>query len=97
MILEIAGEHAEHGSGRYRWELIDPEGNVMLGARGVVLAVERLLDLDGSAPPDPGLYFPDQLLDGQSVLDRLRTMGVRLSGPLPARCRRATRLAAGAR
>ena len=56
----------------------------MLGARGVVLAIERLLGLDGSAPPDPGLYFPEQLLDGQSVLDRLRTMGVRLSGPLPA-------------
>ena len=84
VIVEIAGDHVEHGPGRYRWELIDPEGNVMLGARGVALAIERLLGLDGSAPPGPGLYFPEQLLDGQSVLDRLRAMGVRLSGPLPA-------------
>ena len=84
VIIEIAGEHLEHGPGRYRWELVDPEGNVMLGARGVALAAERLLGLDGSTPPGPGLYFPEQLLDGQAVLDRLRTMGVRLSVPLPA-------------
>ena len=47
VIIEIAGEHVEHGPGRYRWELVDPEGNVMLGARGVALATERLLGLDG--------------------------------------------------
>ena len=84
VIVEIAGKHAEHGPGHYRWELVDPGGNVMLGARGVALATERLLGLDDSAPPDPGLYFPEQLLDGQIVLDRLRAMGVSLSAPLSA-------------
>ena len=58
VIVEIAGEHAEHGPGRYRWELIDPEGNVMLGARGVALAIERLLGLDGSATTWPRALLP---------------------------------------
>lgn len=84
VVFEIAGDHVEHGPGRYRWQLTDPEGNVMLGARGVALATERLLGFDGGLPPGPGLYFPDQLLDGESVVGRIRAMGVDLSGPLPA-------------
>lgn len=76
VVIEIRGEHLRHGIGRYRRELVDPEGYAFLSARGIAIAIERLLGLDGRPAPGPGLYFPETLLEPAAYMQRLRALGV---------------------
>lgn len=78
-IIEIEGEKSDGTTGRFRYEIVDPEGYAALSARGVAVAVEHLLGLAGAPPPGPGLYFPENLVDPGYLLGKLETFGVSVS------------------
>lgn len=76
VIIEVAGEHADRGRGRFRYELVDLEGYAALSARGIAIAIETLLGLAGRPAPKAGLYFPETIIDPQSFVSRLQDLGV---------------------
>ncbi|WP_405078774.1 hypothetical protein ACI48J_14035 [Paenibacillus chitinolyticus] len=63
---------------RKRFVLSDPNGQAHLTALGVLVAVERILGLDGSPPAAGGVHFPETLLNEQHVRNRFEQFGVRL-------------------
>lgn len=66
-----------------RWRFVDPDGNAMLGARGIMLAAERLAGLRGTTPPG-GLYFPEHLISPEDTIGRLGGWGITVvEEPLP--------------
>lgn len=76
VIIEITGEHADRGRGRFRYELVDLEGYAALSARGIAIAIERLLGLTGGPAPKAGLYFPETIMDPHAFVSRLQDLGV---------------------
>ncbi len=70
VMIEITGR-TQDGIVTRRWMVTDPDGNVAFGAKGVVLAAERLLGLDGKPAAGAGLYFVETLLDAEWVLAEL--------------------------
>jgi hypothetical protein len=76
VIIEITGEHADRGEGRFRYELVDLDGYATLSARGIAVAVECLLGLGGRSAPKAGLYLPESILNAQAFVNRLRDLGV---------------------
>jgi hypothetical protein len=76
VIIEIAGEHANRGQGRFRYELVDLDGYATLSARGIAIAVECLLGLGGHSAPKAGLYLPESILDAHAFVERLQDLGV---------------------
>ena len=75
--IEIEGEDLAGRPGVRRWRLIDPEGNAMLGARGIALALERLSGVTDRRP-SPGLYFPEKLVSPEDAVERLSLWGLEL-------------------
>jgi hypothetical protein len=84
VIIEIAGERKDGRTGRFRYELVDNAGYASMSARGIALAVERLLGLDGNAPVPAGLYLPEVLLAPAATIRQLAAFDVRVSAPLPS-------------
>lgn len=78
VIIEITGEREDGTTGRVRHELVDADVHSGLSARGVALAVERLLGLAGGPPVTPGLYHPEGLLHPAAVVERLKEFGTRI-------------------
>lgn len=76
VIIEISGTRATGESGRFRYELIDPEGYAAMSARGVAVAIECLLGLSGRPAPKSGLLFPETLINPAHLIRRLETFGV---------------------
>ena len=76
VIIELAGERLDGAAGRFRYELVDPEGYAAMSAKGVAAAVERLLGLGGEGSPAPGLLLPELLLDPGRLLRLVETLGV---------------------
>jgi hypothetical protein len=81
IIIEIEGERTDGSSGRYRHELVHPQGQAPVTAMGVAITIERLLGLDGSVPVAPGLYFPEVLVDPEHAIRRFEESGLRISVP----------------
>lgn len=75
IILELEGEDAQGHSLQTRHALIHPAGAAPLTGLSVALLLERLLGLDGQPATPPGLYFPYQLLDAATYLQRLKQEG----------------------
>ncbi|MET0287117.1 MAG: hypothetical protein ABW352_21715, partial [Polyangiales bacterium] len=67
------------GTTTRRWKLTDPDGNVALGGKGLTLAIERLLGLDGAPGAGAGLYLPETLLDASWVTAQLPALGLTLT------------------
>lgn len=78
VIIEITGEREDGTTGRVRHEIVDADVHSGLSARGVALAVERLLGLAGGPPVTPGLYHPERLLKPAYVVERLKEFGTRI-------------------
>jgi hypothetical protein len=78
VMIEITG-HAQYGVITRRWMVTDPDGNVAFGAKGLVLAAERLLGLDGKPAAGAGLYFVETLLDAEKVLAELPKLRLTLA------------------
>ncbi len=79
VVIEITGDRLEGGNGRYRYELIDFEGYAAMSARGAAVAIERLLGLEGSPVPRPGLYLPETLIEPGHMVQRLKDFGVQVN------------------
>lgn len=75
--IEIEGEDLSGRPSARRWRLIDPEGNAMLGARGIALVLETLSGVTGQCP-GPGLYFPEKLVSPEAAVERLRLWGMEM-------------------
>jgi hypothetical protein len=67
---------SERGSAHVR----DPHGQAHLTATGAVIALQRVLGLDG-APPPSGIAFPEQTPVPEHALATLRGAGVEVSLP----------------
>lgn len=78
VIIEIVGVHKDGARGRFRYELIDPEGYAAMSARGIAIMVERLLGLAGGSAPGPGLYLPEVIVEPSHLVARLRLFGLDL-------------------
>jgi hypothetical protein len=75
IIIEIEGSRRNGGQGRYRFEVVHPEGQAPLTAAGISLGLGGLLGLDGHPPAPPGLYLPHLLVDPHHAVDVMRTAG----------------------
>jgi hypothetical protein len=78
VIIELTGEREDGTKASVRHELIDGDVHSGMSARGVALAVERLLGLAGGPPVAPGLYHPESLLDPAYVVERMKEFGTRI-------------------
>ena len=76
VIIEIVGVRNDGASGRFRYELVDPEGYAAMSARGIAIMVERLLGLAGGSAPGPGLYLPEVIVQPSHLVARLRLFGL---------------------
>lgn len=74
VIIDLVGEDHAGRPLRTRHAIIHPAGQMPLTGLGVALVLERLAGLVGQ-PSGPGLYFPSQLIDHATYLDRLRRTG----------------------
>ncbi|CAN7326301.1 NAD(P)-dependent oxidoreductase [Bosea sp. LjRoot237] len=58
-----------------RYEVVHPQGQAPLTALGVALATERALGLAGGEALEPGLYFPDGIIDAAYCVARMKEFG----------------------
>ncbi len=78
VIIELTGEREDGTQASVRHGLVDGDVHSGMSARGVALAVERLLGLVGGPPVAPGLYHPESLLDPAYVVERMKELGTRI-------------------
>lgn len=76
VIIEITGTKKTGETGRFRYEMVDPEGYAAMSARGVAVAIECLLGLAGGPAPRAGLLLPETLVQPEYLLERLKAFGV---------------------
>jgi hypothetical protein len=76
IIIELKGRLKNSQDGSARYELFHPGGQAPVTALSVAIAVERLLGLTGDAKVEPGLYFPDSLIEPAYALRRLQEFGM---------------------
>lgn len=81
--IEIEGEDLSGRPSARRWRLMDPQGNAMLGARGIAIALGALAGLTRK-PPAPGLYLPEDLVKPGDAVQRLARWGLDLIEETPA-------------
>lgn len=74
IIINLAGRDQAARPLIKRHAIVHPGGQMPLTGLGVALVLERLAGLAGDKP-EPGLYFPSQLIDHSTYLDRLRAAG----------------------
>lgn len=83
LYIDLQGDPADGGARDRRLIVSAPAGQAHLTGLGVALAAERLLGLDGQAPPPPGFLPPENLLDPDTIVARLRRLGVHISDQPP--------------
>jgi hypothetical protein len=72
IIIEIEGARKDGGQGRYRFEVVHPEGQAPLTATGISLGLGGLLGLDGQPPAPAGLHLPHRLVDPHHAVRVMR-------------------------
>jgi hypothetical protein len=75
IVIEIQGHRRERGPGRYRYEIVHPDGQAPLTAAAISLGLGGLLGLDGHPPAPAGLHLPHLLVDPHHAVDGMRTAG----------------------
>jgi hypothetical protein len=83
MFVDLWGTDERGAPLARRTVISDALGQCHLTAVGALIGAERLLGLDGAAPPAPGLAFPEAVIDPVRALDRLRDYGVGVETGLP--------------
>jgi hypothetical protein len=78
LYIDITGTTAAGETVTRRTLMSDPKGQAHLTGLGVLIGAERLLGLDGAAPPAAGLRLPETTIDPDWALERLRAFGVRI-------------------
>jgi hypothetical protein len=76
IIIELSGKLGNGKTANTRHELFHAGGQAPVTALCVALAVERLLGLAGGPKVEPGLYFPDSLIEPAYALRRLKEFGM---------------------
>ncbi len=76
VITEVTGSRRDGREGRFRWELVDPDGYAALSAKGIAVVVEGLFGLAGKARPEGGLHLPETLVDTGHLMRRLGEFGI---------------------
>jgi hypothetical protein len=76
--VDMTGRLADGPEATVRTLISDPRGQAHLTALGVVIALERVLGLDGRTPPAGGLYGPETLVPPVQAVARLKQFGVQL-------------------
>lgn len=75
IIIQLAGDDLHGKPLHTRHAVVHPAGAAALTGLSVAMILERLLGLDGLPSTPPGLYFPYQLLDASTYLQRLKQEG----------------------
>jgi hypothetical protein len=78
VIIEIAGLRKDGREGRFRWELVDPDGYAALSAKGIAVVIEGLFGLAGKDRPTSGLHLPETLVETSHLVRRLAEFGIAL-------------------
>lgn len=76
VIIEIEGGRRDGRQGRFRRELVDPDGYAALSAKGIAVVIEGLLGLAGRERPGPGLHLPEMLVETGHLMRRLAGFGL---------------------
>jgi hypothetical protein len=76
VIIEIAGMRKDGREGRFRWELVDPDGYAALSAKGIAVVIEGVFGLAGKPRPTSGLHLPETLVDTRHLMRRLAEFGI---------------------
>jgi len=76
LYIDMEGILATGEPGRRRMLVSDPNGQAHLTALGALVALERVLGLDGGMAAAGGVQFPESLLSAADVVSRLRRSGV---------------------
>ncbi|RXT57068.1 hypothetical protein B6S44_01065 [Bosea sp. Tri-44] len=76
VIIEIAGKRRDGRQGRFRWELVDPDGYAALSAKGIAVVIEGLFGLAGKERPTAGLHLPETLVETGHLMRRLAGFGI---------------------
>ena len=76
VIIEITGLRKDGREGRFRWELVDPDGYAALSAKGIAVVIEGLFGLAGKPRPISGLHLPETLVDTGHLMRRLAGFGI---------------------
>lgn len=76
-ILKSSGHAAKQ-----RTIVSDPKGQAHLTALGVLVAIERILGLDGKPTASGGVYVPEKLVSIDAAIARFEQFGVRISSEL---------------
>lgn len=74
-VITIDGVLQSGERGARRYEVVHPQGQAPLTALGVALATERALGLAGGEALQPGLYFPDSVIDPAYYVARMKEFG----------------------
>jgi hypothetical protein len=76
IIIELKGRLKDGREGSARYELFHPGGQAPVTALSVAMVVERLLGLAGGAKVEPGLYFPESIIEPAYALRRHQEFGM---------------------
>lgn len=74
IIVELSGTDGAGQPLKVSQAVVHPEGQMPLTGLGVAMVLERIANLSGSAV-SPGLYFPFQLMEPTSYMERLAAGG----------------------
>ncbi|MEM7796315.1 MAG: saccharopine dehydrogenase [Cyanobacteria bacterium P01_C01_bin.118] len=77
--ITVAGKDINNSPKKAITTIVDPQGQTHLTALGALIQLERLLGLDGAAPPVPGIVYPDTAPQIEHALHVLSQFGVTVS------------------
>ena len=78
VIVELKGKGRDDRPLVRTGTLVHPDGMRSLTGLAVIVALERLLGLDGNGPVGPGLYMPETIIDPGHFVRRAVEIGARL-------------------
>lgn len=76
LYIDIEGELRSGEPARRRLIVSDPNGQAHLTALGTLMAIERILGLDGEPVVPGGVHYPESILSAANVMPRLRASGI---------------------
>lgn len=83
MFITVSGELKSGVAATQRTLVTDPQGQAHLTSIGTLIAIERVLGLDGLPPIEGGLHSPVTVVSPDHAIARLEAFGVRISS-IPA-------------
>lgn len=79
LVIDISGRLMSGEQATRRTVVSDPAGQAHLTALGVLVAIERVLGIDGQPCPPPGIQFPESFIRTSAAIARFNQFGVQIS------------------